>query len=271
MQIGVNSVLFGSHDLHTAFEIVKLAGYDAIEISALDGFGAFGDPLGEHLHLSDWHSDADKIRELRESFDLPVSAMEVGPLDETRIRAAFEAGAELGIPVINIGPSGKSDEPGALDKCIERMSVLAGEAEQHGVCLCVKAHIGSSMYNTKTTLKVMESIPSPGFGIDMDPSHIFRGGEIPATALKSVMSRVRHVHIRDSGPGPAPGKAEEQTCGRGDIDLFDYCRTLLEAGYTGPVNLEVIGASQYEPYRSAVIAGESIGYLRAVVESFNSK
>jgi len=267
MKLGVNSVLFGGHDLRTAFQHIKWAGYDALEISALDGFGAFGDPLGEHLHLADWRADAPLIRELREEFDLPISAMEVGPLNEERLRRAFEAGAELGIPVINIGPSGKTGVPGDLEVCIERMAALAEEAEQYGVCLCVKAHIGASMYDTATTLRVMAAIPSPAFGIDMDPSHIHRGGEVPKEALKQVISRVRHVHIRDSGPGPAPGKAEEQACGRGEIDLFGYCGVLVEAGYDGPVNLEIIGASQYKVSRSAIIAAESAGYLRAVLRA----
>ena len=123
------------------------------------------------------------------------------------------------------------------------------------------------MYDTATTLRVMAAIPSPAFGIDMDPSHIHRGGEVPKEALKQVISGVRHVHIRDSGPGPAPGKAEEQACGRGEIDLFGYCGVLVEAGYDGPVNLEIIGASQYKVGRSAIIAAESAGYLRAVLRA----
>ena len=270
MQLGVNSVTFGGHDLRTAFQHIQWAGYDAVEVSALDGQGAFGDPLGEHLHLGNWKADAPLIRDLRDEFGLPVTAMEVGPLDEVRVRQAFEAGAELGIPIINIGPSGKSDVPGDLEACIDRMATLATEAEKHGVCLCVKAHIGNAMYDTRTTLQAMSAIDSPAFGIDMDPSHIHRGGEVPADALRQVMSRVRHVHIRDSGPGPAPGKAEEQACGRGEIDLFGYCQVLVDAGYSGPVNLEIIGASQYPPGRGAIIAAESRGYLRAVLHAVES-
>jgi sugar phosphate isomerase/epimerase len=267
MQLGVNSVLFGGHDLRTAFQHVKWAGYDALEISALDGFGAFGDPLGEHLHLNNWQADAPMIRELREEFELPITAMEVGPLDERRIRQAFEAGEALGIPIVNIGPSGEEDSADDLSACIARLATLAEEAEAHGMCLCVKAHIGTSIYNTETTLKAIAEIDSLGFGIDMDPSHIYRGGEEPKEALKQVISRVRHVHIRDSGPGPAPGKAEEQACGRGEIDLFGYCGVLMDAGYDGPVNLEIIGASQYPVSRSAIVAAESIGYLNAVMAS----
>ena len=264
-------MLLGSHPCRTAMQIIKWAGYDAAEISALNARGAFGDPLGEHLHLDNWRADAALIREVVEEFELPLTAMEVGPLDEDRILRAFEAGAELDIPIINIGPSGKSAAPGDLAECIDRMAKLATEAEGFGVTLCVKAHIGNSMYNTETTLEVMRQIPSPAFGIDMDPSHIHRGGEVPKDALEAVVSRVKHVHIRDSEPGPAPGIAEQQACGRADIDLMGYCNVLVEAGYDGPVNLEVIGSSDYEVPRSATIAAESYGYLNACLKAWGGR
>ena len=49
------------------------------------------------------------------------------------------------------------------------------------------------------------------------------------------ISRVQHVHIRDcKGRGPAPGDPADQACGRGDIDLFGYCRVMVDGGYDGP-------------------------------------
>ena len=77
----------------------------------------------------------------------------------------------------------------------------------------------------------------------MDPSHIHRAGEVPAEALSKVLSRVRHIHIRDcKGPGPGPGEPKDQACGRGDIDLPAYFKAMVDGGYDGPVCLEVIGA-----------------------------
>ena len=153
--------------------------------------------------------------------------------------------------MVNVGPGGKADNVDDLKHTIEMLARMAGRAETFGVTLCVKAHVGAAIWNTPTTLEAMAQIDSPAFGIDMDPSHIHRGGEIPKDALKQVISRVRHVHIRDcAGPGPSPGPPEMQACGRGDIDLAGYCQVLVEAGYDGPVNLEVIGAAEYrEPLR----------------------
>src|SRR5690606_4084429 len=203
-----------------------------------------------------------------QDLELPLTAMEVAALDEDRLMKAFEAGAEIGLPVVNIGPGGKSDDEDDLQRSLELLARMAEKAEPFNVTLCVKAHVGAAIYNTPTTLRAMAEINSPAFGIDMDPSHIYRAGEDPKDALKQVISKVRHVHIRDcKGPGPSPGAPELQACGRGDIDLPGYCRVLVDAGYDGPVNLEVIGASEYELSRCAIIAAESYGYLNAVLKA----
>ncbi len=257
IKLGVNTVLFQAFDLRTAMEHIKWAGFDAAEISAIKG-------MCEHLELDRWQAQASDIKALMEGLELPITAMEEAALDEERLMKAFEAGAELGIPVVNIGPGGSSENPDDLARAIDLMAKMAEKAEPFGVTLCVKAHVGASIWNTPTTLEAMKRIASPAFGIDMDPSHIHRGGEVPRDALKQVVSRVKHVHIRDcAGDGPSPGPPELQACGRGDIDLMGYCRVLVEAGYDGPVNLEVIGAGEYELSRCAIIAAESYGYLNA--------
>lgn len=261
IKLGVNTVLFGGHDFRTAMECIKWAGYDCAEISAIQG-------MCEHLCLDRWKEQAPEIKAVCEDLDLPLTAMEEAALDETRLMLAFEAGAEMGIPVVNIGPGGSKDVPEDLPRSIDMIAKMADKAHEFGVTLCVKAHVGASIWNTPTTLEAMARIDSPGFGIDMDPSHIHRGGEIPKEALKQVIARVKHVHIRDcAGPGPAPGVPELQACGRGDIDLMGYCKVLAEAGYEGPMNLEVIGAGDYSQTRCAIIAAESYGYLNACLKA----
>ena len=258
IQLGVNTVLFAGTDFRTAANYIKMAGYDALEISAIKG-------MCEHLCLDTWKKDAAEIKAISEDLQLPITAMEEAALDEERLMTAYEAAAEIGIPVINVGPGGSKDVPEDLTKTIDMLGRIAEKAEPFGVTLCVKAHVGASIWNTPTTLEAMSKISSPAFGIDMDPSHIHRGGEVPKDALKQVIPRVRHVHIRDcAGSGPSPGVPELQACGRGDIDLWGYCVVLAEAGYDGPMNLEVIGAAEYPLERCAMIAAESYGYLNDV-------
>ncbi len=265
IQLGVNSVLFGGFDFATAARHIRLAGYDGIEIAAIKG-------MCEHLELDRWREQASELQQIVAEHALRFLSMEVAALDEERLTKAFEAGAALGIPIVNIGPGGKSDVEDDFIRQTDRMARMAELAESYGVMLCCKAHVGGAVYNTPTTLRAMERIASPAFGVDMDPSHIYRAGEDPADALRAVLPRVRHIHIRDcKGRGPTPGEPSMQACGRGDIDLFAYCKAMVEGGYGGPVVLEVIGANKLELAHVAIIAAESYGYLNATLKRLGAR
>ncbi|MFC5452702.1 sugar phosphate isomerase/epimerase family protein [Paenibacillus aestuarii] len=264
VQLGINSVLFKEYDFATAAKHIQLCGYDGIEIAAIKG-------MCEHLELDRWSEQAAGIKQITEELGLKLLAMEVASLDEERLKLAFQAARELGIPIVNVGPGGKSNVEEDLATSIDKLSRLSQLAGEHGVTLCVKAHVGQSVYNTPTTLQAMERIDSPSFGIDMDPSHIYRANEDPEIALAQVVSRVKHIHIRDcKGRQAGPGPIEAQACGRGDINLIDYCKVLVESGYDGPVNLEVIGANGHSLAQLATVAAESRGYLNAVFQSLKS-
>ncbi len=261
MKLGANSVLFGGFDMDTAFRCIAMAGYDGIEMSAIGG-------MSEHLVLDRWQEVAPEIRRLSGVYGLELLAMEQPSQDPQIMEAAFQAAAEIGIPIINCGPGGKSGDLESLQQSIDSLGELVRGAEEYGVTLCVKAHVGASIDNTETTLQIMAAIDSPNFGIDMDPSHIYRAGENPVDALQAVISRVKHVHIRDcKGMQQGPGAPELQANGRGDIDLLGYIRVLCENGYDGPVDLEIIGAKEYALEQCCVIAAESRGHMQACLQA----
>ncbi len=265
MLLGANSVLFGGHDLRTAFEELARAGYDGIELSAIDG-------MSEHLMLDNWRDSTAAIKQLARDFELALLAMEQPSQDPARMEQAFQAAVEIGIPIINCGPGGQSNDEASLQQSIESIGRLALLAERYGVTLCVKAHVGAAIFNTPTTVRLMEAVTSSAFGIDMDPSHIHRAGENPVAAIQAVLPRVKHVHIRDcKGRQHGPGRPEDQANGRGDIDLVGYVRALHAGGYTGPLNLEVIGAKSYSVGQCAVIAAEARGHMQACLQACQAR
>lgn len=265
MKLGANSVLFGGHSMETAFKYIAMAGYDGIELSAIDG-------MSEHLVLDRWRELVPEIKGLSKQYGLELLAMEQPSQDPGRMEQAFQAAVELGIPIVNCGPGGKSDDEAEWTKVIDSLGRLSEMAERYGVTLCVKAHVGASIYNTPTTLRAMEEISSAAFGIDMDPSHIHRAGENPVEAIAAVISRVKHVHIRDcKGRQQGPGRPEDQANGRGDIDLVGYIRVLHEHGYAGPLDLEIIGAKDYDVIQCAIIAAESRGHMQACLQACGAR
>lgn len=265
MKLGANSVLFGGYDMETAFRCTAMAGYDGIEVSAIDG-------MSEHLVIDRWQEIAPEVKRLSAAYDLELLAMEQPSRDPAKMEAAMQAAVEIGIPIINCGPGGKTGDESTFQQTIDELGALTQMAERYGVVLCVKAHVGHAVYNTPTTLRVMEAISSPNFGIDMDPSHIYRADENPVEAIAAVISRVKHVHIRDcKGRQQGPGKPEMQANGRGDIDLVGYIRTLHEGGYSGPLNLEVIGAREYSLEQVCTIAAESRGHMQACLQACGAR
>jgi len=180
VKLGLNSVLFGGYDMETAFRYTAMAGYDGIELSAIDG-------MSEHLVLSRWREVAPEIKRLSAEYGLALLAMEQPSQDAQVMETAFQAAAEIGIPIVNCGPGGKADDDATLQASIDSLGKLAEMAGRYGVTLCVKAHVGAAIWNTPTTLRAMAAISHPAFGIDMDPSHIHRGNENPVEAIADAL------------------------------------------------------------------------------------
>ncbi len=265
IKLGVNSVLFQAYDFRTACRHIGAAGYDGVEISAIKG-------MCEHLEIDGWRAQAAELKSIVADCGLEFLSMEEAALDEKRLETAFEAGAEIGIPIINVGSGGKTGVEEDFQRQTDLIAKMADRAHAHGVTLCVKAHVGAAIHDTPTTLRAMEKIRSPGFGVDMDPSHIHRAKEKPEEALPRVLDSVRHVHIRDClGDGPSPGTPQLQACGRGSIDLYAYCRAMVDGRYSGPVCLEVIGARDLALPEVSIIAAESYGYLNACLKRLGAR
>ena len=299
MKLGVNSVLFKPFSVMEAFKGIKQAGYDGVELSAIQG-------MNPHLKLMNFERTEDgvkatpcsaevtaqsiaDIKAAREATGLEILSMELASQDPALLRKACKAAVELGIPIINVGPNGKTGEEGGVDFCAETVRNSAAIAKAYGITLCMKAHVGAAVYNTPTMQELMSKVPNDNFGVDMDPSHIIRAGENPAEALPGIAARVKHIHIRDckmpdpnaeppvmpdGRPAPKgvipPGPPALQACGRGDIDLKGYFKALCDVNYEGPVCLEVIGPDQ--TYDGAcAIASESFGYMNALLKVLGNR
>ncbi|MFN2463163.1 MAG: sugar phosphate isomerase/epimerase family protein [Candidatus Dormibacteria bacterium] len=265
MKIGFNTVLFGGLDVERAFEAAAFCGYNGVELSAIPG-------MAEHLDVSRWQEQAPALKEAAQRHGLELLAIEQPAQDPGRMAATFAAAAALGIPVVNCGPGGTSGDEESLAASIESLRTLAGMAADHGVVLCVKAHVGQAMFDTPTTLRVLDAIDSPSFALDMDPSHIHRANEDSVEALSSVVKRMGHVHIRDcKGRQQGPGIAEAQANGRGDIDLLGFIKVLHDNGYEGAVDLEIIGAGEYSLERRYAIAAEARGHMQASLQACGAR
>jgi len=253
MRLGMNTVVFGTADLETALQHVAWAGYQYVELAAIAGMTA-------HVDIGD---DPAKIKDALATNNLTVTAMEAATNDRERLQGLFELAAQVGIPIVNIGSGGKTGDEDSTKAAIALMREFARMAGDAGVQLAVKPHVGQAIYNADTGLRLMEEVTEPAIGLNFDPSHLARADEDPAQVAPRWGEKIITSHFRDCPtrvPGP-PGSPEQQIPGRGVLDLPAILRALKSTGYSGPVNLEVIGAKDYPVSRAMGIAAESRGYL----------
>ena len=128
MKLGANSVLFGGYDMETAFKYLAMAGYDGIEISAIPR-------MSEHLVLERWQEITPEIKRLSQVYGLELLAMEQPSQDPATMEMAMQAAVAAGIPIINCGPGGKTDDATSLQQSIDSLGNLAQMAEKYGVTI----------------------------------------------------------------------------------------------------------------------------------------
>jgi sugar phosphate isomerase/epimerase len=257
VRLGMNTVLFGGADLRTALEHVAWAGYQHVELAAIAG-------MCEHVRLGE---DVSAARALMAEFGLEPTAMEAATNDVERLRGLFALARELGIGIVNIGSGGKTGDEASTKEAIERIRELTRMAGDSGVKLAVKPHVGQAIHNADTGLRLMNEVTEPALGLNFDPSHLFRANETPQEVAPRWGAKIITSHFRDCPwREGSPGAPEQQIPGRGIVDIPATLRALKSVSYTGPLNLEVIGAASYPLPRQMGIAAESRGYLHRCLQ-----
>lgn len=262
MRLGCNTVLFGRLALGDALQRVAWCGYAEVELAAIPG-------MAEHLTLD---ADPAEVRALAEGAGLRAVAIEAAmdltnPANRERFRQVLEFGAALGVEVVNTGGGGASDNPESERAVHAALGELATYAASLGLALGLKAHVNQAVYDTASALRALDAVPPEGWGINYDASHLYRVGDDPADAARRLAPRLASVHIRDTLEPVIPiGPPHTQIPGRGSIDLEGVLAALGEAGYAGPLNLEVIGGAGLEEWQAVAVAAESRGYLRRLMD-----
>lgn len=264
MRIGCNTVLFGSVSLETAVKTIVQMGFDAVELACLPG-------MAPHVVPQMPHEAIDQARQVLADLPIPAVAMEAAtdltdPARRDWFYQALALAKSIGVPLVTTGSGGKNT-PESLENLMPALGEVAREAARQGVRVALKAHVGQAVYNVESALHVMKAHGSAFFGINYDATHLFRVGEDVLAALNALAPHIIHVHFRDmGGEGAAIGPPEKQICGRGKLDLPPLLARLVELGYQGAIDLEVIGAAQYPLERSVTIAAESLGYIKRSLE-----
>jgi sugar phosphate isomerase/epimerase len=136
----------------------------------------------------------------------------------------------------------------------ERWSPIIDVFDSEGVRFGLEPHATEIAYDFVTTRKALAAMDHrPGFGLNVDPSHLAYQFLDPAAFVLEFADRVYHVHVKDSkktldgrrsilGSHLDFGEAERGwdfvSAGHGDVDFEAMIRALNRIGYSGPLSVE---------------------------------
>ena len=146
----------------------------------------------------------------------------------------------------------------------EALSKIAIVAEEFGVLLSLEPfHPGcgqewSFINDLESTLHILDSVGSPNLGLVLDTYHVGMDDEILAW-LPHVSE---HLHLLQLGDGRHSPLGEMNRCllGDGCVPIESIVHSLLDHGYEGPIEAEVIG-EDVESLDYEMVLDHTRGYL----------
>ncbi|MSO93321.1 MAG: sugar phosphate isomerase/epimerase [Rhodospirillales bacterium] len=246
-EIGVNTYSYTySHRALDCLLHLKALGYRAFEILSTPPH--FWPPA------LDGQARLDIPRALREeglrilSFNHPsLDHNLVSPMPEMRRYTVerflefIRLAGEWGVPWIilvpgRVSPLFPAPRPWLEEWFGEGMRTLAEAAKQAGVQLLIENVPTAWLPKADEVAAMLDALAIPELGVCYDVANAAFIGEDPAAGLKRLGSRVRVVHLSDTGRD----RWRHDPVGRGSVDFRAFAAALRDIGYKGPSMLEIV-------------------------------
>ena len=127
----------------------------------------------------------------------------------------------------------------------EALSELASVANEFGVRLSLEPiHPGcgeewSFVNDLQSTLDIIETVNSPQLGMVLDTYHVGMDDEV----VRWLPDVIEHLHLVQLGDARHSPLGEMNRCllGQGCVPISTILETLVDGGYQGPIEVELIG------------------------------
>lgn len=275
MQLGFVSAIFGDLSFEEVLKHAADIGYDCVEVMCWPPGGPDRKHGGVmHLDVTEFtQAQADDTNALCEKYGVSISALGYYSIplsaeaDQAEAACAhlpkvIDAAALLGLSNVNafIGANHTLPLEENLQKFAEVWPDFIKHAESKNIrigienCPMLFANtwpFGLNLARTPAIWRRMfETIPSDHFGLNYDPSHLRMQLIDPIEPIKEFGPKIFHTHAKDmrvdvdrlNDVGSLVPPMERSTAkipGLGDIDWGKWIGALTDAGYDGPVCVEV--------------------------------
>jgi len=293
MKLGFVSAILPELNLSQVLEVAAQTGYSIVELMCWPTGKAERRYAGvTHIDVTD-DSEVKRSAHLLHKSGISASGLGYYPnplsADEheaetaiTHLTRVISAAQQLGLKVVNtfIGRDHTRSIKDNWKLVEERWPTIIKHAENCGVLIAIE-HCpmrytddewpgGKNLpASPKLWREMFERLPSRNLGLNYDPSHLVWQLIDPAKPIREFASRIFHVHAKDSrvdreklndvGILANPSEYHSPKLpGLGDVNWSDFFAALTDAGYNGPVCVEVEDRA-YE--------GSHNGRKRALIQS----
>lgn len=275
MQLGFVSAIFDTLPFDDVLTFAAAEGFQCVEVMCWPEGGPDRRYGGvRHLGVEDFtQAQADHVNEMCARHGIAISGLGYysNPLSSnaeeavhvlTHLRKVIDASRLLGVNLVNTFVGANTQAP--LDDNLQRFADfwpdLVKYAEDRGVKIAIENcpmlypntwPFGMNLARTPAIWRRMfEIIPSPNFGLNYDPSHLVMQLIDPIAPIHEFGKRIFHTHAKDMRADreslndvgclvPPMQRCMAKIPGLGDISWGKWIGALTDAGYNGPVCIEV--------------------------------
>lgn len=303
MKLGFVSAILPEQNLEQVLGFAADIGYDCVELMCWPVSKAERRYAGvTHLDVTNFQSaDAERVHELCRKTGVSISGLGYYPNPLTpdeaesqqaveHLRAVIRAAVVLGLRQVNtfIGRDWTRSPDDNWPRFLAVWQPLIRFAEEQGVRIgienCPMFFTADEWPGGKNLAispaiwrRMFHDISSPHFGLNFDPSHLVWQHMDYLRPLREFRERLFHVHAKDAhvdrqrldDVGILAAPLEYHTPklpGLGDVNWGQFFSALNEAGYRGPVCVEVEDRAYEDSLESRQAAlRQSLTYLRNFV------
>jgi len=250
------------HDLAQALRLFARAGLDAAEVIYQDDYPAAinpSDPRSAQQAAAIADAEGVPIVALA-PYTTSINSVDAGSWQQgiDEFRACLEAAHTVGATRVRVYAGawhpGDTDHAGHWEQLRSALTVLAPEAADAGVVLCVENHFGTMTQTAADTARLVREVGFPSVGVLYDQANLtFTHDEAWSEAFAVQGELVSHVHVKDlvfkdpeapfRASDTARVKAEERAVrsrvvGTGVVPWPDILKELVRRGYDDVLSLE---------------------------------
>jgi sugar phosphate isomerase/epimerase len=223
---------FHTYSREEALAGIAEAGYRSVELTAVEGWT-------EHVDLD---ADTGELRSRLAHYGLEAVVLS-GHSDLTTADGlaygikAVQWCADYGLPVMNTAIGGHSSQDEDESAFLANIEALADAGEEAGVDIALEIH-GDIMASGAKTLPLLARIAHPRVKVAYDTGNCEFYGDVKAVDdIATMIPYMANVHLKDKRGGKGVWDFPEP--GAGTVDFGSILRQLDEAGYSGPLSVEI--------------------------------